>query len=202
MSKIFPFIQLDQIPYQRIALRLGYPSFNKLSQKDKDLIENMVDLCLKEWEPKGITKNDLIIEISDQQIKTKHLLIPGQNISKLLKKSAKVSLLAVSAGAEILKIRELYLNENNNAYAFVLDGVLSELTDELAIEINRYILREANMKGYNLTRRFSPGYGDLPLSFQKNLLNFIEARKIGLSISRNFILKPEKSVTAIIGWEK
>ena len=52
----------------------------------------------------------------------------------------------------------------------------------------------------NITFRYSPGYGDLPLDIQKNFLNVLDAqKKIGLTTSENFLLFPRKSVTAIIG---
>ena len=51
-----------------------------------------------------------------------------------------------------------------------------------------------------LTWRFSPGYGDYPLSLQSELLRILDApRKIGLCTNENSILTPTKSVTAVIG---
>lgn len=48
--------------------------------------------------------------------------------------------------------------------------------------------------------RFSPGYGDLPLEFQKNIFAALDCpRKIGLSLNESMLMSPSKSVTAIIG---
>ena len=48
--------------------------------------------------------------------------------------------------------------------------------------------------------RYSPGYGDLPLTLQGPLLNLLDApRKVGLCASSTHILTPRKSVTAILG---
>ena len=48
--------------------------------------------------------------------------------------------------------------------------------------------------------RFSPGYGDLPLTLQGSLLNLLDApRRVGLCASSTHILTPRKSVTAILG---
>ncbi len=50
------------------------------------------------------------------------------------------------------------------------------------------------------TERFSPGYGDLPLSHQAQLLQMLDAqRKIGLTVTPHGTMLPMKSVTAIIG---
>lgn len=47
--------------------------------------------------------------------------------------------------------------------------------------------------------RFSPGYGDVPLSLQKDIFNVLDLKKIGLTLSESLLMTPRKSVTAIIG---
>lgn len=50
------------------------------------------------------------------------------------------------------------------------------------------------------TWRFSPGYGDLPLALQPEILQLLDAQKrLGLTVTPEHILIPRKSVTAIIG---
>ncbi len=47
--------------------------------------------------------------------------------------------------------------------------------------------------------RFSPGYGDLPLEMQKDILSLLNASlNIGLSMTDSYLLTPTKSVTAIV----
>ncbi len=53
--------------------------------------------------------------------------------------------------------------------------------------------------GVPSVRRFSPGYGDYPLSVQPGLLKAIGADKIGVTTLESFMLLPTKSVTAIVG---
>ena len=51
-----------------------------------------------------------------------------------------------------------------------------------------------------LTDRFSPGYGDLPLSLQPAVLGALDAeRRLGIHLSDSFLMTPAKSVTAVIG---
>lgn len=45
--------------------------------------------------------------------------------------------------------------------------------------------------------RFSPGYGDVPLSFQRPFLEWLEARRIGVTLTEGFLMQPEKSVSAL-----
>lgn len=51
-----------------------------------------------------------------------------------------------------------------------------------------------------LTRRFSPGYGDFPLSAQEEIFSLLTPHKaIGLTLTASGMMIPEKSVTALIG---
>ena len=55
-------------------------------------------------------------------------------------------------------------------------------------------------QGRYLTGRFSPGYGDCPLSLQPALCRALDTpRGIGLAPTRDNLLTPRKSVTAILG---
>lgn len=54
--------------------------------------------------------------------------------------------------------------------------------------------------GGELTPRFSPGYGDLDISFQKDITDILKAKKnIGLTLNDSLMMIPTKSVTAITG---
>lgn len=48
--------------------------------------------------------------------------------------------------------------------------------------------------------RFSPGYGEIPLSCQPKILEILNAQKLlGVTLNDSLIMTPSKSVTAIIG---
>ena len=51
-----------------------------------------------------------------------------------------------------------------------------------------------------LTDRYSPGYGDLPLAVQKDVFTALDCeRTIGITLTESLLMTPSKSVTAIIG---
>lgn len=54
--------------------------------------------------------------------------------------------------------------------------------------------------GLSLTSRFSPGYGDLPLSFQPFLMERLEMGRLGVRLTSGLMMAPSKSVTAVAGW--
>ena len=54
-----------------------------------------------------------------------------------------------------------------------------------------------------LTDRFSPGYGDLPLEMQREVMDALDCgRTVGITLSDSLLMTPSKSVTAIIGMKE
>ena len=55
-------------------------------------------------------------------------------------------------------------------------------------------------KGFLLCPRYSPGYGDLPLSLQKDVFSALSlSTRLGISLSDTLLMTPRKSVTALAG---
>lgn len=55
-------------------------------------------------------------------------------------------------------------------------------------------------KVHQTSRRFSPGYGDLPLALQRDIFRVLDCPKhIGLKLNESLLMSPTKSVTALIG---
>ena len=76
------------------------------------------------------------------------------------------------------------------AAAALIEAVCDDACDQLAKQY----------PGRYLRPRFSPGYGDFPLTAQPELLRRLDApRKIGLTATDSCLLAPIKSVTAVIG---
>ena len=64
----------------------------------------------------------------------------------------------------------------------------------------RLFCRELTDDGLELTSRFSAGYGDLSLEFQREIFRALDCQKnIGLTLNESLIMSPTKSITAIIG---
>ena len=78
------------------------------------------------------------------------------------------------------------------------DAMASALTEQLCDAAEAEIL--AGLPGLHPTWRYSPGYGDLPLTVQGDLLRTVNAEKrLGVTLSDSGMLIPSKTVTAVIG---
>ncbi len=124
-------------------------------------------------------------------------LLEGESIREHLSGCGDAVLMCVTLGTETDRlIRSAQVEDM--ASAVVLDAMASVATEQLCDELEAEIAAKFPEK--SLTWRFSPGYGDYPISLQKTFLSLLDApRRIGLCTNDSSILTPMKSVTAIIG---
>ena len=128
--------------------------------------------------------------------------IKSNDLYTLFKNCEKSAVIAATLGFEVEK-RIRYYSLTNLSKALVFDACatscIEALFDVAQAEIKEIALKE----GFNTTHRYSPGYGDVPISHQSEILSALNAQKlIGLSVLDSFILVPRKSVTAFIGFIK
>lgn len=132
-----------------------------------------------------------IIDLPDER------LIRGQDIAAHVSGCDRAVLLCATLGADIDKLIRV-TQVSDMARAVVLDSFASVAIEQLCDKAEQKIA--ARVPGAYFTFRFSPGYGDYPITLQKRFLTELDApRKIGLSANENHILIPSKSVTAIVG---
>ena len=87
----------------------------------------------------------------------------------------------------------------SGANALIVQAIGAAMIEEWMDETGREICRELE-PGETLISRYSPGYGDFPLSAQRTLLELLDApRNVGVSLTDTLLMVPSKSVSAIIG---
>ena len=155
-------------------------------------MEELLNICEEEL-LKAASPKYLYITINTDNTD----LIIGESIKAHLKGCSKAVLLCATLGSKTDKlIRTAQVTDM--AKAVVLDAMASAAVEQVCGEVEKLIISD-NPQSF-LTWRFSPGYGDYPLSLQEEFLRILDApRKIGLCTNENSILTPTKSVTAIIG---
>lgn len=80
------------------------------------------------------------------------------------------------------------------------DALASALAEQAADAAQQALVRLWEGRGLYLTGRYSPGYGDWPLTVQPALARLLDTpRQIGLCIQDNGLMTPRKSVTALLG---
>lgn len=81
---------------------------------------------------------------------------------------------------------------------FITDALASSFA-EAACDYAESLIKE-NIK---CRPRFSPGYGDLPLHIQPQVLDMVSAGKyLNITVNKSLLMSPSKSITAVMGvWE-
>lgn len=140
-------------------------------------------------------KNTIRIGNSDTQFKSNHLY-------KLLEDCDECLIMAVTLGIGIEKeiMRNSYIELSKS---IIIDACATTAIEEYCDLIQDNIRKSLLINNKYITNRYSPGYGDLHISANKEIINLLNANKeIGLTITESGIMIPRKSVIAIVGISK
>ena len=127
------------------------------------------------------------------------LRLSGHSIAEHLEGAREVILLAVTLGADVdRELRRLSLIDPLGQVVF--DATATALVERAADAAEAHARAYAAERGGYPSWRYSPGYGDLPLACQADLLSALDAgRQLGITLTSSSLMVPTKSVTAIVG---
>lgn len=121
----------------------------------------------------------------------------GKNLAKHLAGCSRAILFAATTGMEAERQRKRAAVVSA-PLAVALDAVGTAAVEEFCDLLCRDWAEE--YPGAVFRSRFSPGYGDLPLTVQTPLLNALQANQnAGILLTEALLMIPQKSVSAIIG---
>ena len=126
-------------------------------------------------------------------------ILQGGDILRHLEGCDKALLLAVTLGPGVdARIRRAGVGDI--AAGVASDALGSALAEQTADAAEAELRQWAAGQDKYLTGRFSPGYGDWPISVQPLVAAALDtARKAGLCVTQNDLMTPRKSVTALLG---
>lgn len=183
---------------RRETLRyLGYRGQEPDEQTDKLLEE-----VFRELEDNSIPKSvysQYDCKIEGNVVKLGPLSIISGNLSRNLQGCEKAVVLAATIGRTADLMVKKY-SVTNMAKAAVVQAAGAAAIESYVDEIEEEIRKEAENSGLYLRPRFSPGYGDFSLEYQKEVFQLLEcSKRIGIMLTEGNLMMPSKSVTAIIG---
>jgi cobalamin-dependent methionine synthase I len=111
-----------------------------------------------------------------------------------------VTLIGLTIGPYIEEEIDKLKRANKILGPIILDAVGSECAEEAAQYLSRFVDTEIRRSGCTPTKRFSPGYGDLQLEVQSRFYQVLKLAEIGITLLESFLMIPQKSITAFIGW--
>lgn len=174
--------------------------FLRVRREPDDEMKEMVSSCVSEIE------NEISYKASYRyfDIKTDGdvvrfddcLELKSEKLSRNLKGCKGAFVFVATTGLSLDRLIHKY-KSTQVAKALVIDAIGSAAVEAFC----DYFCKEIQSEyGMNFRPRFSPGYGDLDISCQENVLSICDcARKIGVTLNKGYMMIPTKSVSAIVG---
>ena len=168
----------------------------------KDLspeIEALLNECIKETIQTlsyKVCYCILPINISGNTIDFGTFKVNSEKLAINLKNCESAIIFGATLGTDIDRIIMKY-GKLSPTKALFFQAIGATMIETLCDEFCKDIKAELNV---NLKPRFSPGYGDLDLSCQKDIFKVLNCSKnIGLTLNDSLLMSPTKSVTAFVG---
>lgn len=176
---------------------LGYRGQEPDEQTAK-LLEEVTEELEKDSLPKSIYREyDCTVE--GNHVKIGPLNVVSQHLSKNLQGCEKAVILAATIGRCADMMIKKY-SVINMAKAAVVQAAGASAIENYVDEVETKVRKSAEERGLYLRPRFSPGYGDFSLDYQKEIFQLLEcSKRIGITLTEGNLMMPTKSVTAIIG---
>ncbi len=134
-----------------------------------------------------------------ETVKIKKLNIQSHNLVKNLKNCKSCIVFGITLGAMVDRALQKY-EKIHIAKAVVFQACAAAYLEDACNQLQFKWAEELQEKGQYLRPRFSPGYGDFSVIYQREILEMLEApKKIGLTLTDSCMMTPTKSVTAVIG---
>ncbi len=187
---------MEEVSRKTIAKYLGYRG-KPMDEPTYALIEEAL-LDLAPIVPRHVLLR-LPLSIAEHKVIIEGFQVESQSLSSHLARCNEAVLLAATLGVQADQLIGR-ASITRMSKAVVLQACAAAKLEAYLNGIGHGLAREVEAEGLYLTPRFSPGYGDLPLACQTEMLTLLEAgKRIGLGLTADFLLTPIKSVTAIIG---
>ena len=172
------------------------------AREETDGLRDILTECIAEAQSALSYKlcyTELPIEILGDEVDFGFARVNSHGLAKRLENCQSAILFGATVGVGIDRLAlKAAVGSQVRELAFSALGTerIEALCDEFCKE-QRQLLSAA---GYGIKPRFSPGYSDLKIDFQKEFFAALECQKhIGLTLNDSLLMSPKKSVTAIVG---
>lgn len=160
-------------------------------------IKKLVDDCIKKLENNyafNVCYTKVPLSINGTACNFGAFSVKSASLSEHLRSCDSAVIFAATIGLSADRIISKY-SKISPSHAVILDAVCTERIEALCD-----VFCEKLSHSHKTTRRFSAGYGDVPLEVQKDIFALLDCPKnIGLTLNDSLIMSPSKSVTAIVG---
>ncbi|MDX9745458.1 MAG: hypothetical protein WCX84_05390 [Syntrophales bacterium] len=192
-------------PVQKIYRRLGYRrDITHITPQQEQQVDQHIDEALALIQLRGVmTRLPICGREDGSVILGRELRLETRHLARFLRDCDEALLLGATAGEAVMAAIRADMAADAVARAVVFDATASEMAEGALDWLMDYARRDLVREGkVLLDRRFSSGYGDFALENQPLLYTVLKMQEIGVAITPEYLLLPEKSVTAVTGIRK
>ncbi len=165
-------------------------------------ISRLMDECISELDGKlcyRVCAQSFPLDLNGSTVSLGVAEVTSEALKNNLSGCEEAVLFAATVGLEIDRLIARY-GRVSPSKALMFQAIGAERIESLCDAFNSDVRKYAACNGLKTKPRFSPGYGDLSIEFQRDIFAILDCpRKIGLTLNDSLIMSPSKSVTAIIG---
>ena len=165
----------------------------------------MLDECLAEALPRLCYKvcyAEVATDIVDDSVDLGFCALPSRTLARALSGCERTVVFAATVGLELDRLIARG-GVCSPAKALLLDAIGAERVEALCDALCEQLSGVYAARGLVLRPRVSAGYGDIPLSLQRDIFALLQpSGHIGLALNEGGLMSPSKSVTAFVGLAK
>lgn len=140
-----------------------------------------------------------IRKLSENSLTLGNIKIVSADLSKRLWGCNRAFVFAATVGVgvdRVIRSSEI----KSTLLSLACDAAGSALVEAVCDIIDKELAEKAQKQEKQTSKRFSAGYGDLSLEYQRDICALLDTpRNIGASLTDGVMMAPSKTVTAIIG---
>ncbi len=183
--------------YRYLGIRNGTPD-----ERVKQLTEECIEEITRVMTPRFMSMTFPLRISEDGLIDMTCFTVNSKNLARNLNGCSQVILFAATIGSGVDQLIRRY-TKLEISKGVVMQAAGAAVIEAYCNEQNQRLKEEAAAEGYYLRPRFSPGYGDFPLEYQRLISDVLKMEKnCGITLTDSLLMLPTKSVTAVIGMGK
>lgn len=164
-------------------------------------LNSLIDSCVSESEKENainfaVCFTELPVKINGDETDFSALKLKSKNLVSALRGAKSALVFACTVGIKTDRLIARY-SAIDPLRALLFQALGAERVESFA---DFFMADFEKTHGVKLSPRFSAGYGDLPLSAQKDIFNLLNPQKhLGLTLNDSLLMSPSKSITAFAG---
>jgi hypothetical protein len=183
-----------------VLLRLGYRRPSQVPEKTSRLLDEVIARARGLLDPKAV------YDIVDVAVPEPGVVAIGgtlrarsASVHVRLAGCRRAVVFAATVGPAVERWGHELLDAGEMTRGLLADTYASSAAIALGLEVETIATRLLAEEGLAATKRYAPGYGDWPLSDQGPLCALVDARRIGITLTEEFLMIPAKSISGVIG---